>query len=485
MMIPEIRVLYVDDEPDLLNIGKMFLEQSGEFTVTTATSAPDAIRLLKQERFDVIVSDYQMPKMDGIRFLVETRTKFGRIPFILLTGKGREDVVIEALNAGADGYLQKGGDPGVQFTELSRKIKQAASRKRVDDALNRSEERFDQLAEQSCTVAWEVDAQGLYTYVSHVSEAVWGYRPDKLVGRMHFYDLHPESGREAFKTAAFAVFEQKEPFRNLENAIQAKDGHVVWVSTTGIPLMNADRTLRGYRGSDTDITERKRAEVAIRQANRKLTLLYSNTRHDINNQLTVLMGYLSLIEMKQPDPTLIEYFKKAATAAERISTMIRFTKEYDSIGFNAPAWQDPRTFVDTAAREAPLGKVMVKNDLPAGAEVFADPLIVKVFYNLMDNAARYGGKITTIRFSLEECEGDPILVCEDDGEGVLAEEKEKIFERGFGKNAGFGLSLSRDILDITSITVRETGEPGKGARFEITVLKGAWRNADVQQKKEL
>jgi signal transduction histidine kinase len=118
---------------------------------------------------------------------------------------------------------------------------------------------------------------------------------------------------------------------------------------------------------------------------------------------------------------------------------------------------------------------MVKNDLPDGAEVFADPLIVKVFYNLMDNSVRYGGKITTIRFSVEEAGANHLIVCEDDGDGVVAEEKEKIFERGFGKNTGLGLALSREILDITGIIIRESGDPGKGARFEIVVPKGAWR----------
>ena len=118
---------------------------------------------------------------------------------------------------------------------------------------------------------------------------------------------------------------------------------------------------------------------------------------------------------------------------------------------------------------------MLKNDLTAGAEVFADPLIVKVFYNLMDNAVRYGGKITTIRFSVEDAGDEHLIVCEDDGDGVVAEEKEKIFERGFGKNTGLGLALSREILAITGITIKETGEPGKGARFEMTVPKSAWR----------
>jgi signal transduction histidine kinase len=101
--------------------------------------------------------------------------------------------------------------------------------------------------------------------------------------------------------------------------------------------------------------------------------------------------------------------------------------------------------------------------------VFADPLIVKIFYNLMDNAVRHGGKITTIRFSVERRGDDKIIVCKDDGNGVLADEKERIFNRGFGKNTGLGLALAREILDITGITIHETGEPGKGARFEIVV----------------
>ncbi len=138
--------------------------------------------------------------------------------------------------------------------------------------LRESEERFAQLAEQGGTFTWEVDALGLYTYVSRASDLVLAYRPDELLGRMHFYDLHPESGREAFQTAAFAVFERKETFHDLVNVAQTKDGRLVWLSTNGIPLLNADGTLRGYRGSDTDITERKRAEEVLRQVTDRLTL---------------------------------------------------------------------------------------------------------------------------------------------------------------------------------------------------------------------
>ena len=101
----------------------------------------------------------------------------------------------------------------------------------------------------------------------------------------------------------------------------------------------------------------------------------------------------------------------------------------------------------------------------------------------MDNAVRHGGKITTIRFSADESDGSHRMVCEDDGDGVPAQEKEKIFEREFGKNTGMGLFLAREILAITGISIRETGEPGKGARFEMMVPKLAYRRVDLKMNK--
>ena len=225
-----------------------------------------------------------------------------------------------------------------------------------------------------------------------------------------------------------------------------------------------------------DITERKRAEDALRLVNRKLNLLSGITRHDIKNQLLVLNGFLEISKKYAGDAAkMSEFIEKEMKIAKTMDRQIAFTKEYEAIGVNTPVWQDCHILFETASNQVPPGKIMVKNDFPAGVEIFADPLIVKVFYNLLDNAVRYGGKITTTRFFAKEDTGAHILVCEDDGDGVPAEEKEQIFERGFGKNTGMGLFLAREILSITGITIRETGEPGKGARFEIRVLKGMYR----------
>lgn len=133
-------ILYVDDEPDLLELGKLFLEQSDDMRVETVRSPREALERIASTHFDCIVSDYLMPEMDGIAFLKVVRSRPDRIPFILYTGRGREDVVIDALNNGADFYLQKGGNPVAQFAELAHKIRRAIRHQEAAEALRRSEE---------------------------------------------------------------------------------------------------------------------------------------------------------------------------------------------------------------------------------------------------------------------------------------------------------------------------------------------------------
>ena len=344
--------------------------------------------------------------------------------------------------------------------------------KRAEEALVESERRYREFFTISRDSVFITSPEGRWIDFNDALVEMLGYESRKEMSEVSVPAIyaHPD------ERSAFILRIEREGYvKEFPMQLKKKDGTIIDTIITTVPVRNPDNSLKAFTGTIRDVTERKRAEEALSQANKKLNLLSSITRHDINNQLTVLLGYLEILKNTQLDPSQNDYCQKVSTAAQRISAMILFTREYEQIGVNAPAWQDCRTLADTAAKQTPLGTVMVKNDLPAGAEVFADQLIGKVFYNLMDNAVRYGGKITTIWFSVEGCDGDQIIVCEDDGEGVVAEEKEKIFERGFGKNTGLGLSLSREILSITGITIKETGEPGKGARFEMTVPKGAWR----------
>ena len=347
-------------------------------------------------------------------------------------------------------------------------------RKQAEVALRENKERYRDLIETTSDWIWEVDKAGKYTYVSPKIRDILGYEPDEVIGKTPF-DLMPPGESEKIAGIFISYVIAQKPFTGLENINLHKDGRHVVLETSGVPFFDDGHALLGYRGIDRDITDRKRAEEAFRQSNKKLNLLSSITRHDINNQLTVILGYLSMLKSKLHDSAFDEHLQTIATSAKQISATIQFAKEYEAIGANPPVWQDCHTLVEAAAKQVPLGKVMVKNEIPSGAEVFADPLIVKVFYNLIDNAVRHGGKITTIQFSMQKVGDDRVIRCEDDGDGIARVEKERIFERGFGKNTGLGLFLAREILEITRITIRETGEPGKGARFEITVPKGAYR----------
>jgi signal transduction histidine kinase len=148
--------------------------------------------------------------------------------------------------------------------------------------------------------------------------------------------------------------------------------------------------------------------------------------------------------------------------------MIQFTKEYQDIGVRTPIWQDIRTLVEIGAKGVTLGPIKLINDIPAGLEVYADPLIAKVFNNLIDNAVRYGGNVTNIHFFVEEHGSGRIIICEDDGVGISTEMKEKLFKRGSGKDHGVGLFISREILSITGMTIAEEGVSGRGAKFVMT-----------------
>jgi DNA-binding response OmpR family regulator len=130
-----LSVLYVDDDPLLLDVGKLFLEQSGAFQVEILSSTAEALEKIRTNNYDAVISDYQMPEMDGIQFLKAVREQYPHLPFIIFTGKGREEIVIEALNNGADHYLQKGGDPKSQFAELKHNIERAVERKRTHDTI--------------------------------------------------------------------------------------------------------------------------------------------------------------------------------------------------------------------------------------------------------------------------------------------------------------------------------------------------------------
>jgi signal transduction histidine kinase len=147
-------------------------------------------------------------------------------------------------------------------------------------------------------------------------------------------------------------------------------------------------------------------------------------------------------------------------------------KTYHELGVLSPGWSLLQETVANAARAE-----VVFSGTCEDIEVFSDPMLEKVFFNLFENAIRHGKHVTEIIVSCERAPDGLVILVEDNGIGVHPGEKERIFEKGFGKHSGFGLFLAREILSITGITIRESGNPGKGAKFEILVPKGQFRSA--------
>ena len=593
-----IRVLYIDDDPAALEVGRHFLEKSSEIEVIAEISASNVLERIFTGDFDVVISDYQMSGMDGLELLRRLRSNGNSIPFIIFTGRGREEVAIQALNEGADFYLQKGGELKVQFAELRHMISRSVSRKRAQDALQESEEKYRTLVEHCQDGVFLIQDEKLL-FINPAFSEIIGYLPEEMCGAdfwtfiapddramvrerylerlagrnvpdaYEFSLLHKDGGaavtinmsvgivnfqgRSAHIGTVRNITEKKKEekarreseeryIRLLENSFDAvaihQDGVIIDGNEKAAELVGAKNReeLIGRKVLDVvhtdfldvvksrirlmterqdvamplieekfnrmdgtavdvevmatgfvhngrpamqvvfrDITQRKAAEEALKESNRKLRLLSSITRHDIQNQIHLLAGYLEMTRERLDGNEVCEnYLDIMNKSLEKIRNQIMFTRDYEQVGAGRPVWVNISATVSAAAGKNGLSGLTL--DLQTGnLEIYSDQLIEKVFSNLFDNSVMHGRHATSIRLFAEEKDGSLILVYEDDGSGIPHDQKELIFERGFGKNSGLGLFLAREVLGITGIDILECGDPGKGARFEMSVPADRYR----------
>jgi PAS domain S-box-containing protein len=221
-----MRCLYVDDEIALLEVAKEYLEFEGDIGVEIVSSAKEALRMMSTYSYDAIISDYQMPEIDGISFLKQVREKFENVPFILFTGRGREEVVIEAIKSGADHYIKKGGDAAPQFAELANLIRQAVRRKEAEDAMHISAVRFDALVRNTRDLVAIVDPQWNVIYVSPSARNTLGYNPEDIQGRYIFEYIHPDD--RIIENMARSDALKDGPGSSGEFRLRGKDGRYHW-----------------------------------------------------------------------------------------------------------------------------------------------------------------------------------------------------------------------------------------------------------------
>jgi PAS domain S-box-containing protein len=339
-------------------------------------------------------------------------------------------------------------------------IRDITARNRVEDLLRESEEKFWTYLDNSPEGIFIVDAAGDYQDVNRTACTMLNYSYEELLD-LNIRDISDKSTLQE-SLRKFQELQEKGSM-NQETIFVGKGGIRVPVFLNAVELPN-----KTFMAFCTDITERKRMEDALYETDRKLKLLSSITRHDINNQLTVLNGYLMLCKTREKDPALITYMDKMCLATANLQKQIEFTKDYQDIGMQEPTWAAISRQIDNAFNMLHPKEVELENSTE-GVEVVA--------YNLIENSIRHGGHVTRIKMSAEQVGDALMIVYEDDGVGISTEGREHLFEKGYGKNTGLGLFFIRDMLAITGITITENGKVGQGVRFEMMVPSGSWRRS--------
>jgi len=356
-------------------------------------------------------------------------------------------------------------------TQLLAEVKR---RHDVERELREREERLKRTFDQSPVGAAIISPDLRFTKVNNALCITTGYTPDELLSGTLLSVVDPEESAGVIACAddlKSGTIDQTE--RDIR--VVRKDNARIWVHQSVRLIRDEDGVPLYFFPMFVDINDRKMAEDALQRTNKKLSMLSTITRHDIKNQLTGLVGYLHLVSEEAPaDPVLHAHINKLRECSDAIKRQIEFTSYYEELGTLRADWYDIRKGVSDAAGQLSLEGVIL--DLGrAGISIYADPLINKVYYNIMENSIRHGGHVTAITFSEVENEKGLMIVYSDNGVGIPPSEKEHIFSQGYGSNTGLGLFLIREILATTGISIMETGTFGKGAKFVILVPKGAYR----------
>lgn len=271
------KVLHVDDDACFLKTAKPILEMQGTFQVDVASSVEEAIERMETEEYDVVISDYQMPGKDGLQFLKELREKGNSIPFIVFTGKGREEVAIKALNLGADGYFNKTGSPETVYGELAHGISLAIGRKKAEMEIWQREERLRAILASSPDAIIISDLNGNIVDCNEATLRLTGYSSkEEIVGKSSF-EFIAEKDREAALKNLEKTFNQGTT-KNLEYALLKKGKKEYQGELSASVLKDSSGNLVGFVAVLRDITERKQVEEAIKESEEKYRNLFQNAR---------------------------------------------------------------------------------------------------------------------------------------------------------------------------------------------------------------
>lgn len=350
-------------------------------------------------------------------------------------------------------------------------IREEAKRKAAENALRESEANYRSIIGNLQDAFYRIDRHGTITMISPSAVQLIGAQSESdLLGKpvSGFYAFPEE--REAFVTDVRA----SGSVTNREIRMRKTDGTIITVLATSHILTDTDGSFAGIEGILRDITDRKRIDTALQRATRKLNLLSTITTTNIRNTTFTLSGYLELEQQELSEERRREFHQKELVLIAQINHWLDAARTYNQLGLQPPKWQNVKTTFIYAISHLPLLTLERKIEIDR-LEIYADPLLETVFKNMAENIILHAGTATLLTIRYEEVKDGLTLIFEDNGGGIPPEIHQTLFMPEFTPVKGVGLYMAREILEITGITIRETGAFGKGARFEIHVPREGYR----------
>jgi PAS domain S-box-containing protein len=277
-----LKVVIIDDEEAHFHLMKRAIEKAFPLASVYYFEEADAcLESLDEITPDVIITDYLMPGINGIKFLEALNQGKKDIPVIMITGQGNENIAVQAMKLGAWDYLVKTTD---FFTLIPSVIQKVVHKRKLKESLRKSERRFRDLAESTSDWIWEVDLEARYVYSNPVVESLLGYRPDQMLGK-YFYDFFSEKERDALALSCLETMVKGKPISSLDARCVHKDGHEIILEISGVPFSDNAGNLLGYRGINRDITTRMRCEEHIRNLSQQLIKAQESERQRLSRDL--------------------------------------------------------------------------------------------------------------------------------------------------------------------------------------------------------
>ena len=422
-----VDILIVEDSRTQAEILKHLLESAG-YSVRVASDGKKALDEISNRHPSIILTDIIMPEMSGYELckILKGDPATKDIPVLIVTQLFDPGDIVQGLACGADSFIVKP---------------------------YKGEYLLDHI-------------QSILTHNTIISP---DNGPEGITISLSDKQFVINADRHQILSILLSTYEIA--IRKNNELLEAKDR----ITAVNDQLIDANEELLRINNNLSDeITERKRIERALSQANNKLSLLASITRHDLKNTLMGLLAYNEMSLMGEPDEQFKKHLEREGELLCRLSSQIEFTRLYEELGVKGAVWVNAGEMI----RQINISFKYVSTTIDPEVmkyEIFVDPLIERVFYNIFDNAVRHGEHVTLINITVQESESGLKLYIDDNGAGIAEGDKEKIFFRGYGKNTGLGLFLVREILSITEITIKEAGKIGVGASFVLTIPTAHYR----------